>query len=169
MSWFYNLTVCCQSFTMFTFCFYSTWKRVVDKNYIARLLQAFKAGIYGPRYVWILVAWYVNGRIEYDSAASECTQEQFNAVANGVLLFSRSYLTQLTRPGVSGYTATEIQNMFNQRTHGRNISGASFMPLAYDGTWLLALGLNKSYYALKKQGENRRYYVSVIWYCNSWH
>lgn len=83
---------------------------------------------------------------------SDCTREQFTAVTNGIISFSRSYVTQQTGRGISGYTATELTDLFNKRINGSDLFAKSFISVAYDGMWMMALGLNRSYYVMKENG-----------------
>ncbi len=56
------------------------------------LFQAYKIGLYGPKYVWMLPGWYHNNWPDAAPQKTSCTAEQVMEAANGMHIQFNSFI-----------------------------------------------------------------------------
>ena len=68
------------------------------------MLQAYKVGLYGPKVVWVFVAWFSSEfwRTHLDDVP--CTVEEMEAAADGAFVIGFYYRNRLLTRGVAGLT-----------------------------------------------------------------
>ncbi|XP_070556391.1 gamma-aminobutyric acid type B receptor subunit 1-like [Ptychodera flava] len=101
--------------------------------------EAFKQGVYGPKFVWMTEGWFNEGWWAVTDKQVDCTTEQLSEVAEGYLGTSwlrRNPDLNTIDFGVS--TTSEMKEYFEDNDDG------PFAPIVYDGTWAVALTLNAS-------------------------
>ncbi|XP_031554561.1 gamma-aminobutyric acid type B receptor subunit 1-like isoform X2 [Actinia tenebrosa] len=99
--------------------------------------EAYKLGMYGAKYVWLLLDWYDNHKwwLKNDQQV-DCTQDQLTRATSGY--FSFEHLNPVTngKPGISGLTIQDIRNIFS--------TSNPYAPFAFDAVWVMALSLHKA-------------------------
>ncbi|KAL5007636.1 hypothetical protein ScPMuIL_016442 [Solemya velum] len=110
------------------------------------LCEAYRAGLYWPKIVWILLGWYGENwwKKTNNFAGINCTQDQLNAVVEGVIQMGYFFRNPKTEKGLAGITATEFDNLYVEKlndTDTWNSYGFVGGP-CYDTAWAVALALN---------------------------
>ena len=125
---------------------------------------AYHRNITFPTYQWVFYLNYSadpSFEFNYQNEHYSCTQKEMN-LENSIVFDSRLFLTadDPQSPTVSGQTYyeylqsyNEYLEQYNERTGG-NDSFVEWANPIYDGTWALALALNKSIPELKERNLN---------------
>ncbi|KAK2573860.1 Gamma-aminobutyric acid type B receptor subunit 2 [Acropora cervicornis] len=130
--------------------FYETQARQV-------FCEAFKQGIYGKRYVWIIIGWYDDSWWERDleTEGVSCDVREMRMAVDGYLATDHMNLNEddvtSKEMTVSGLTALEYAKKFRNLTGIQTSHESSF---AYDATWAIALVLNTSAQRLREKGKS---------------
>ncbi|PAA88021.1 hypothetical protein BOX15_Mlig008707g2 [Macrostomum lignano] len=121
--------------------------------------QAYKQGLFGPRYQWLLIGWYSDDWYLKWPAAERvnCTPDEMSMAADLHLTTESMTWNELDQPTYSGITARQFQNRVLERL-GKNrsdigsILGFPESPFAYDAVWALALAMHSAEARLKSRG-----------------
>ncbi|KAL3841859.1 hypothetical protein ACJMK2_019956 [Sinanodonta woodiana] len=125
------------------------------KDYISRL-KAYRQGLYGSKYVWILTgsSMYHNWINSSPEDSLPCPLRQLIEAAWGHFLITNMNISPEEKVTISGMVPNEFSSFTNNLS--ASLSGnylmSDYSSLVYDATWALALGLNNS---LKYLGELR--------------
>ncbi|XP_031551281.1 gamma-aminobutyric acid type B receptor subunit 2-like [Actinia tenebrosa] len=113
--------------------------------------EAYKQGLYGERYVWIIIGWYPEQwwqrRLKEEGIA--CIVDEMKQAVNGYL--STDYVklneddTTAGKATVSGWLVADYSKEFTKRTRMDARLESSF---AYDAMWAIALALNSTAHSL---------------------
>ena len=57
-----------------------------------KLFQAYKAGLYGPKVVWVFISWFTPNFYLHDLNTTDCTAEQMRQAAEGAMFTGYHYL-----------------------------------------------------------------------------
>ncbi|KAJ8044510.1 Gamma-aminobutyric acid type B receptor subunit 1 [Holothuria leucospilota] len=107
--------------------------------------EAFKGGLYGKDYVWILLGWY--NFDWYHEGTSNCTKEEVETIVEESLYISMEAANFSETPDVmtvSGYTAREIKRQLENECWEENANATGLEMFGYDALWAIALGLNQT-------------------------
>ncbi|XP_072040017.1 gamma-aminobutyric acid type B receptor subunit 2-like [Amphiura filiformis] len=114
------------------------------------MCAAYKEGLFGSKYVWILPGWYDDGwwRIEDHN----CTIKEMDLVTNGYL--SSEVQALVAGDGtnrVSAMSAEEYSSRYDEYVNftSDQLVGLDHAPYAYDEIWALSLALDKTDKELK--------------------
>lgn len=119
--------------------------------------EAFKQGMYGKRYVWIIIGWYDDSWWERDleTEGVSCDVREMRMAVDGYLATDHMNLNEddvtSKEMTVSGLTALEYAKKFRNLTGIQTSHESSF---AYDATWAIALVLNNSAQRLREKGKS---------------
>ncbi|XP_077869869.1 LOW QUALITY PROTEIN: gamma-aminobutyric acid type B receptor subunit 2-like [Saccoglossus kowalevskii] len=123
--------------------------------------EAYKLGMYGAKYVWVVQGWYTSTMI--DSSLSqgnlECTREQIYEVMEG--MFSTSDFREnpdSNKRGISGMIPSEYLPKFDEfiNATGSDLVGYTSSSAGYDSMWALALALHNAMVSLEQSDGNKR-------------
>ncbi|KAK8787187.1 hypothetical protein V5799_023037 [Amblyomma americanum] len=101
--------------------------------------QAFKMGMYGRKYQWIIVAMYAERWWETPQPDVSCDPAQIVEAVEGYIGTDLLPLSTSENITVSGLTPTEYEAEYNLMRSGEY---SRFHGYAYDGIWALALSIH---------------------------
>ncbi|XP_071490406.1 gamma-aminobutyric acid type B receptor subunit 1-like [Diadema antillarum] len=121
--------------------------------------EAYKNGLYGEKYVWIITGWYSNEwwRANDPDYPHDCTTQQMDEAVAGYFTTDALPLSLATRPGVSGKTTEEFWEEYSTYVGGNpeSLSGHQEAPYGYDSVWTIALMLQEAEDILQKMDPPR--------------
>ncbi|XP_070540122.1 gamma-aminobutyric acid type B receptor subunit 2-like [Ptychodera flava] len=122
---------------------------IIAMNYgTAVLCEAFKAGMYGPKYQWFLTGGQGSNFYLRSSENQGCTEEDMLAVSEGAILTDHSYWGEENERAISGHTPGEFKAELIHRmetVYGvDDVYVSDYAPCAFDAIWAIALALNGS-------------------------
>ncbi|XP_022235584.1 gamma-aminobutyric acid type B receptor subunit 2-like [Limulus polyphemus] len=100
--------------------------------------EAYKVGLYGKKYQWIIVGMYDYDWWKKHSDNLTCNQSQLGEAMEGYLATDILSLSSTEDITVSGLTSAQYEAQYKQRYGG---STNRFHGYAYDGIWLIALAI----------------------------
>ncbi|XP_022082609.1 gamma-aminobutyric acid type B receptor subunit 1-like isoform X2 [Acanthaster planci] len=105
--------------------------------------SAYRLGLYGPRYVWMLPGYYADGWWKVPEEGVTCTPEELKKASEGYLTIMWSQFGREEVNTIAGITPAEYRRQM-EPVVGWNlsVSGRGLTATAYDGMWALALGLH---------------------------
>ncbi|XP_063956536.1 gamma-aminobutyric acid type B receptor subunit 1-like isoform X1 [Lytechinus pictus] len=110
--------------------------------------QAYKDGLYGEKYVWIITGWYSNEwwRVRDPDHPHDCTSEQMDEAVRGYFTTDALPLSLAQHPGVSGKTTEQFWEEYTDYVGGNpeTLSGYQEAPYGYDSVWTIALMLHEA-------------------------
>lgn len=119
--------------------------------------EAFKQGMYGKRYVWIIIGWYDDKwwEADLDKEHITCDAREMGMAVDGYLATDHMRLNEdditSKERTVSGWTAQDYAKVFQNLTGILTSHESSF---AYDATWAIALVLNTSLQRIQEKGKS---------------
>lgn len=122
-----------------------------DQHYVT-FCEAFKQGMYGPKYVWILISgrnqdnWW-----KIQSPLVDCTPEEVRKGLSNNIGTGEIKLSPLSGPTKFGKTPQELYADYLQRLSNSGYSENTFASYGYDAAWACAMTLNASIDVLEKQ------------------
>nr|XP_006812189.1 PREDICTED: gamma-aminobutyric acid type B receptor subunit 1-like [Saccoglossus kowalevskii] len=124
----------------------------------ARLLfcEAYKQGLYGQKYVYLLPGWYTDGWWIVSDHNIDCTVDQMKEAIEGYISVESLLLSRDDDVTVSGLTPLEYLDAYNTLTNGSDLSAEAFASYGYDATWVLALMFHKVAIQLERSGSSVR-------------
>ena len=114
--------------------------------------KAYKAGLYGPKYVWFFPGWL--DKYWWRQNTGGCTVEQMDAAAEGYISPGAVTLNPEDQATLSGLTPTQFLAIYNKRTNYTTPLGTNMMPQAFDAIWAMAVALNNTQ-RLLMEGKGR--------------
>ncbi|KAL8581497.1 hypothetical protein ACOMHN_042890 [Nucella lapillus] len=118
------------------------------------MCEAYKEGLYGPRFVWIL-----HGALdEYwwkDMDNSSCSPQQIADAVEGHFSVEFVYLNPKEEISVSGWRPSDFQAAYNKAVNNRKLPGENMASSGYDTTWAFALALNNTRRVLMERGNGK--------------
>ncbi|XP_072040114.1 gamma-aminobutyric acid type B receptor subunit 2-like [Amphiura filiformis] len=106
--------------------------------------EAYKAGFYGPKYVWIIYGHYDPDWWIVEDGWVTCTPEEMTKAVEGYIGVKFETLSRLENKTVSGYTAEWYREKMLNETNVDLGSVTQTPTYAYDAVWAAALALNAS-------------------------
>lgn len=150
-----------------------------DGQWAGRIFcQAYKLGIYGRRYQWILGSfddkWWQKDSFSSDSKGSKdfshnnnnsnCTEEQILEAIDGLISIDVLPLSSSRDITVSGMTAYEYEAAYNRL---RKKEYSKYHGYAYDGVWTIAYAIHLVSVKLRAQNSEITFkdfkYKDPIW------
>ncbi|XP_052762191.1 gamma-aminobutyric acid type B receptor subunit 2-like [Mya arenaria] len=133
---------------------YFGWSRIATLAYQDEYnVPAYKQGLYGPSYVWILfgtiLQTYANGWMK---ATKDCTLEQIKTAANGHFSLHNLNVGYSNETTISGKTASEEMSFLETLIASTPYKLSSSSAYVTDTAWSLALGINNSLKYLEEKG-----------------
>ncbi|RMX44624.1 hypothetical protein pdam_00002738 [Pocillopora damicornis] len=122
-----------------------------DQHYVT-FCEAFKQGMYGPKYVWILISgrnpdnWW-----KVQSPLVDCTPEEVRKGLSNNIGTAELKLSPVSGPTKFGKTPQELYTEYLERLNNSGYSENTFASYGYDAVWTCALTLNASIDVLEKQ------------------
>ncbi|CAH3143342.1 unnamed protein product, partial [Porites evermanni] len=121
-------------------------------------MSAYKEGLYGSKYVWLIVGWY--NEDWWKKRDVECEGEQLIEAADNMIETLPLPLSTSRKPTISNRTAEQLKSEYKQRLRSLNYNYNSYAAFTYDAAWSVALMLNKSISLLREKNrtlENMTY------------
>ncbi|XP_070551242.1 gamma-aminobutyric acid type B receptor subunit 2-like isoform X2 [Ptychodera flava] len=120
----------------------------------ARILfcEAYKLGMYGPKYMYFILGWYIH-EWWLDTSNIDCTTEQLIEVIELVVGMEGLQLDPGNVTTVSGMTPSEYLTSYHQYLNGTNPSGQVYASYGYDSMWSIALSLHSAAQQLTASGS----------------
>ncbi|XP_068718717.1 gamma-aminobutyric acid type B receptor subunit 2-like isoform X2 [Montipora capricornis] len=111
------------------------------------LCEAFKEGMYGEHYVWILLDWYDNKQwwLINDNQV-DCTPEQMDKAVDGYFSIESARIVSSNAPTLSGLTSEQFLKLYDKQSENRT---SIYVPFAFDAMWTIALTLNNSIHPIR--------------------
>lgn len=117
--------------------------------------EAYKQGMYGPKYVWILISgrnqanWW-----KQQSHLVDCTPEQVRKGLSNNIGTGELKLSPLPGPTICGKTPQELYNTYQRRLNESGYTENTFASFGYDAAWTCALTLDASIQEIEQQNLN---------------
>ncbi|KAK3744221.1 hypothetical protein QZH41_013566, partial [Actinostola sp. cb2023] len=111
--------------------------------------QAYKVGMYGSKYAWLLLDWFGGHWWLHDDTHVDCTKEQLSLAARGNFFIESMGLLTDGDNGVSGMTSKHLRNVLRKDRVRTN----NFAFFAFDAVWVVALTLHKAAQQLVKHNK----------------
>ncbi|XP_070576464.1 gamma-aminobutyric acid type B receptor subunit 2-like [Ptychodera flava] len=111
--------------------------------------EAYKQGMTGPDYVWMLIGWWQKSWWELEDDTIDCPRDQLNQVVKQSLYISMESLplSPSEEETIAGYTAAEFLEMYLQRMQwpeNQRYLPNELATYGYDSVWTIALMLNET-------------------------
>jgi len=122
-----------------------------DQHYV-NFCEAFKQGMYGPKYVWILISgrnqdnWW-----KLQSPLVDCTPEQVRKGLSNNIGTGELKISPIAGPTKFGKTPQELYSNYLVRLNASGYQENTFASYGYDAAWTCALTLNASIDILEQQ------------------
>ncbi|XP_048589159.1 gamma-aminobutyric acid type B receptor subunit 2 isoform X1 [Nematostella vectensis] len=122
--------------------------------------QAFKSGLYGARYVWLLIGTYSYRWWAVPDNGVDCTvQEMQAAVAYSFIFNNQIFLGEdeqgNAKRAISGVTKAEYFKQYQSYLQADNITTApNITAYAYDAVWVIAAALNQTIPVIQRMGKS---------------
>ena len=116
-------------------------------------VQAYKAGLYGPHIVWILIDWLEPIWLDYVETETACLREQITETLQYALYTGQMSVQLGDNIGISGITIRELEARY--LLHANNSYPYGYAPrlYVYDTVWAAALALNTTLTKLIDSGR----------------
>lgn len=109
------------------------------------MCAAYKDGLFGKKYVWIIVGWYLEDWwTKTTEVGMDCRGEQLLEAAANLIETFPLQLSRSTRPTISNRTAQQLQAEYDERRRRLNYTYHMYAGFTYDAAWSIAVMLNKS-------------------------
>ncbi|XP_072029936.1 gamma-aminobutyric acid type B receptor subunit 2-like [Amphiura filiformis] len=108
--------------------------------------QAYKEGMYGAKYVWIVNGWYSYEWWRKDDKNHDCSQAQMDEAVSGSFSMDALPMSLSEHPGVSGRTTEQFLKEYKDYVGGNpeSLTGYTEAPYGYDSVWTIALMLQEA-------------------------
>ncbi|XP_078359757.1 gamma-aminobutyric acid type B receptor subunit 1-like isoform X1 [Oculina patagonica] len=122
-----------------------------DQHYVT-FCEAFKQGMFGPKYVWILISgrnqdnWW-----KEQSSLVDCTPEEVRKGLSNNIGTGELKLSPTPGPTKFGKTPQELYHNYQVRLKASGYPENTFASYGYDAAWTCALTLNASIDILEQQ------------------
>ncbi|XP_041350716.1 gamma-aminobutyric acid type B receptor subunit 2-like [Gigantopelta aegis] len=116
-------------------------------------LKVYKAGLYGPKFVWLLLGWYSENW--WKAVPVDCTFDQLEQAIDGYFSIDQIQINPRPQVTISGHTPQQLLEIYRNWTNHENLPGLELGLKGYDGIWAAALALNKTASDLEANGTER--------------
>ncbi|XP_077865360.1 gamma-aminobutyric acid type B receptor subunit 2-like [Saccoglossus kowalevskii] len=122
------------------------------------LCSAYKHGLYGDKYVWIMPGWYYpNWWKSLAEDLTDCTPEQLDLAVEGHLgIEVYPVTTDLEKLDFTVQSVTHDFKTYFEVLRDRVLVDFSWDPFAYDMVWIIALALHATEDRLNSSGSTKR-------------
>ncbi|KAJ7383923.1 hypothetical protein OS493_024608 [Desmophyllum pertusum] len=114
------------------------------------MCTAYKEGVYGSKYVWIIVGWYNDDW--WTKSDVKCKGEHLLEAAANMIETLPLPLSTSHQPTICNRTALQLKSEYEERLH-LNFTYNNYASFTYDATWSIALMLNKSIPLLREKNK----------------
>nr|KAG5705058.1 hypothetical protein BaRGS_018788 [Batillaria attramentaria] len=118
--------------------------------------EAYKAGLYGRKVVWILPGWFDAHWWTEDGLSTDCNSQQISQAVEGALSVGSIFLNPKNDRSVTGWTPQDFMAVYNETVNGARLPDDSMAPQGFDAVVALALALNHTQQALIDKGSPKR-------------
>ncbi|XP_022083422.1 gamma-aminobutyric acid type B receptor subunit 1-like isoform X2 [Acanthaster planci] len=116
--------------------------------------KAYKEGMCGKKYVWIITGWYSHQWWlgEHEDSKHDCTKEEMSEAVRGYFTTDALPLSLANAPGVAGITTAQFLEEYREYVsgHPEKLSGYQEAPYGFDSVWTIALALQEAEARLQK-------------------
>ncbi|XP_070534990.1 gamma-aminobutyric acid type B receptor subunit 2-like [Ptychodera flava] len=108
--------------------------------------HAYKEGMYGAKYVWIITGWYSSDWWRKQDGSHDCTLADMEEAVRGYFTTDALPLSLSSIPGVSNRTTSQFLEEYSNYVGGNveSLSGYQEAPYGYDSVWTIALMLQQA-------------------------
>ncbi|XP_072029935.1 gamma-aminobutyric acid type B receptor subunit 1-like [Amphiura filiformis] len=121
--------------------------------------EAYKEGMYGDKYVWIIYGWYTDGWWKIRDEDIDCTLEEMEAAVEGYLTVDVLSYGIGSDTGPAGITPSEFLKKYQEFVGGQEkmlkLTAYQEAPNGYDGIWTIALALKEAQRRMTAKYENK--------------
>nr|XP_054755802.1 gamma-aminobutyric acid type B receptor subunit 2-like isoform X2 [Lytechinus pictus] len=103
--------------------------------------EAYKRGMYGAKYVWLLVGWYMRDWWLVEDDRIDCTPEELTEAVEGYFAVDSMDTNIDDRMSVSGLTSSEFREEMKERGIEHLSTHAA---QTYDAVWTITLALKEA-------------------------
>ncbi|XP_031551307.1 gamma-aminobutyric acid type B receptor subunit 2-like [Actinia tenebrosa] len=114
---------------------------------------AYKMGMYGKQYQWIIPGWFDARWWEVKDNGLECTPAQIKQAAGNYFAAMEATWSSDPRPTINGQNAATLKQRYTERVKNTSYTHNEYSVFAYDAIWAVALTLNNSIETLRAQGK----------------
>ncbi|XP_070553587.1 gamma-aminobutyric acid type B receptor subunit 1-like isoform X2 [Ptychodera flava] len=100
--------------------------------------QAYKHGLYGSKYVWILVGWYRQDWLLAEND-TDCSVDELSEATEGYIAVESLNKDLNGEPGISGMTPGKFEELLESNGEGMT----TYAPQTYDAVWTIALVIQR--------------------------
>ncbi|XP_072045198.1 gamma-aminobutyric acid type B receptor subunit 2-like [Amphiura filiformis] len=114
--------------------------------------EAYKAGLTGKGYVWMIIAWYTEGWWAKQDDSINCTPAEMTEAVRGYLCIDSTLLGDPKDNTIANINSGDFLAFYEERLQWpeyRDFTNNVYAPFGYDAAWAVALTLNKSAEILK--------------------
>lgn len=108
------------------------------------MCEIYKQKMHGRKYVWVIHTPDKYGWWKRTLDGVNCTPEQVNEGAKGIIQVNYMWLSKSKTRTMSGMTPIELESKFAQRAQFLQVNDTDYKGFAYDAAWLVALALNRT-------------------------
>ncbi|XP_071794546.1 gamma-aminobutyric acid type B receptor subunit 2-like [Asterias amurensis] len=131
---------------------------------------AYKLGMYGPDYVWMILGLYMNGWQYVEDEMISCTTEELLTASEGYLAITFSFYGQEKDVGRGGQTPAEFRkDMSDLLGYNISVTDPTYAANCYDAIWALALAFDKAEPLLSRSLDSYEYhdeeYANIVGQC----
>ncbi|XP_014677860.1 PREDICTED: gamma-aminobutyric acid type B receptor subunit 1-like [Priapulus caudatus] len=118
--------------------------------------EAYKLGLYGPKYVWFLVGWYNSEWWMTPDSSINCTSSQLGRVAENYISTQGLAVDPISHQTINGMTVKETIAAYDEYVNYNDTLGAKGdWPLTYDSMWAMAIAFHNTSQYLKRQNSSK--------------
>ncbi|XP_078375007.1 gamma-aminobutyric acid type B receptor subunit 1-like [Oculina patagonica] len=115
------------------------------------MCTAYEEGVYGSKYVWIIVGWYNDDW--WTKTDVRCKGEHMLEAAANMIETLPLPLSTSRQPTISNRTALQLKSEYEERLRRHNYTYNMYAAFTYDAAWSIALMLNKSIPLLRERNK----------------
>ncbi|PFX31206.1 Gamma-aminobutyric acid type B receptor subunit 2 [Stylophora pistillata] len=108
------------------------------------MCEIYKHSMHGRKYGWVINTPDKYGWWKRTLKNVNCSPEEVNEGAKGILLVNYMWLSSSKNETVSGMTPKKFQSSFIQKVRLSSVNDTDYKGFAYDAAWLVALALNRT-------------------------
>ncbi|XP_006811624.1 gamma-aminobutyric acid type B receptor subunit 1-like, partial [Saccoglossus kowalevskii] len=117
--------------------------------------EAYKRGLYGPKYVWIIPGFFVPEWWTQGLDNLDCTEDEMRLAVDGYFSIVWATWSKDSRHSISGQTAVDFKEEITAMLNTDNLH--VLLPCVYDAIWACTLALNNTILPTGKSLETFTY------------